>query len=72
MPGRKFLILRYHIATAGYTLQDFGTAIGLSSQMISSRLNGRVPWTVAEAMAACDVLNLDHKEIAELFKECQG
>lgn len=71
MPNRKFLVLRYHIAVAGYTLQEFGAAIGLTSQTISSRLNGRVPWTVPEAMKACDVLHLDRKEIAELFKECQ-
>lgn len=69
MQGRKFLMLRYYIAAAGYALQDFGPAIGLSPQTLSSRLSGRVPWTVPEAMAACDVLNLDREKIAELFCE---
>lgn len=68
---RKFLVLRYHIAVAGYTAQAFGAAIGLTQQAISARLNGRTPWTVEEAMAACDVLELDYKEIGTLFKECR-
>ncbi len=71
MESRKFLVLRYHIAVAGYALQDFGKAIGLSSQTLSSRLAGRVPWTVEEALRACDVLNLDTTQLADLFKDCR-
>lgn len=71
MSSRKFLVLRYYIAEADYTLQEFGAAIGLTAQMISGRLTGRVPWTVEEALRACEVLNLDTAQLADLFKDCR-
>lgn len=49
------------------TQGKFSEKMGLSERSISLKLNGRVGWKQCEIAKACEVLEIDDKEISAYF-----
>ena len=49
------------------TQERFAVAMGMSSQTLSLKLNNKSDWKRAEIMKACELLEIDMKEIKDYF-----
>lgn len=45
----------------------FAHKIGISSHSLSLKMNGKLQWKQTEICAACEILNIDNKNIPEYF-----
>lgn len=62
-----FRELRVLILERGYYAKDLARAIGMGESTMSMKLNGKAPWTMAEAYAVCDALGVSYEKIPVLF-----
>ena len=62
-----YIELRCAMIRAGIDQNDIARTIGKSPSYVSLRLNGHVPWTMAEAYAICELLQLPITEIVRYF-----
>lgn len=49
------------------TQGKFATEIGLSERSVSLKLNGKIGWKQEEIEKACNILDLQPKDIAQYF-----
>ncbi len=59
--------LRGKIRDTVGTQQAFADVMGYSRVTISSKLNGRVPWTQADIVNAAEILGITDEEITDYF-----
>ncbi len=71
MPAKRklFLQLRHKIEDAGYTNSEFAAELGIGAPLLSARLSGRTPWTMAEALKACDLLEIPPEDLCGYFAD---
>lgn len=62
-----FRELRVCLLERGYYAKDLARAIGMGESTMSMKLNGKAPWTLAEAFAVCDALGVSYDMIPVLF-----
>ena len=55
------------IKECGLTQERLALAIGKDKSTISSKLNGRFPFTTKEIDSICKVLNISNDEIGDYF-----
>lgn len=55
------------IRESGLTQEQLAKAIGKNKSTISSKLNGRSPFTAKEIDDICKVLNISNDEIGDYF-----
>lgn len=66
---RLFLQLRHRIEDAGYQDQEFAAEMGWPGSVLSARLNGRTPWSMADAFRACGLLQIPLEEMSNYFAD---
>lgn len=66
---RLFLQLRHRIEDAGYQDQEFAAEMGWPGSVLSARLNGRTPWSMADAFRACSLLPIPLEEMSNYFAD---
>lgn len=66
---RLFLQLRHRIEDAGYRDQEFAAEMGWPGSVLSARLNGRTPWSMADAFRACGLLQIPLEEMSNYFAD---
>ena len=66
---RLFLQLRHRIEDAGYQDQEFAAEMGWPGSVLSARLNGRTPWSMADAFRACSLLQIPLEEMFNYFAD---
>ncbi len=66
---RLFLQLRHRIEDAGYQDQEFAAEMGWPGPVLSARLNGRTPWSMADAFRACSLLQIPLEEMSNYFAD---
>ena len=66
---RLFLQLRHRIEDAGYQDQEFAAEMGWPGSVLSARLNGRTPWSMADAFRACSLLQIPLEEMSKYFAD---
>lgn len=66
---RLFLQLRHRIEDAGYQDQEFAAEMGWPGSLLSARLNGRTPWSMADAFRACSLLQIPLEEMSNYFAD---
>lgn len=64
---KKFKKLRVRLAELDLQQKDLALALGVSDGTITSRLQGRTPWTAWEISKLAPVLGLKLDEIGEYF-----
>ena len=66
---RLFLQLRHRIEDAGYQDQEFAAEMGWPGSVLSARLNGLTPWSMADAFRACSLLQIPLEEMSNYFAD---
>ena len=66
---RLFLQLRHRIEDAGYQDQEFAAEMCWPGSVLSARLNGRTPWSMADAFRACGLLQIPLEEMSNYFAD---
>ena len=66
---RLFRQLRHRIEDAGYQDQEFAAKMGWPGSVLSARLNGRTPWSMADAFRACGLLQIPLEEMSNYFAD---
>ena len=56
---------RFH--SCGFRDQEIANAIGIGTDTMSKRMNGKQPWTSTEIAEICKTLDIPQDEIGELF-----
>lgn len=64
---RNYSKLLGRIKECGLTQEQLANAIGKNKSTISSKLNGRYPFTAKEIDDICKVLNISNDEIGDYF-----
>lgn len=59
--------LRGRFHSCGYRDQEIANAIGIGTDTMSKRMNGKQPWTSTEIAEICKTLDIPQDEIGELF-----
>ena len=59
--------LRGRFHSCGFRDQEIANAIGIGTDTMSKRMNGKQPWTSTEITAMCELLGIRQNEIGELF-----
>lgn len=60
-------LLRGKMAEAGMSQKDLAFSIGVSQQTLSYKFKGKRQFTIGEALAICDVLNLSREQRVAIF-----
>lgn len=66
---RTYRELRAVLARLSMTQHDLAQGIGLSRSAVAARMAGHISWSVAEAYAVLDYLNLPSCELPRFFPE---
>lgn len=59
--------LRGRFHSCGFRDQEIANAIGIGTDTMSKRMNGKQPWTSTEIAEICKTLDIPQDEIGELF-----
>ena len=59
--------LRGRFHSCGFRDQEIANAIGIGTDTMSKRMNGKQPWTSTEITAMCELLGIRQNEIGEYF-----
>lgn len=59
--------LKGKIRENGESYRSIGEKIGMGVNTLNNKLNGYSPFNVEEAIALCDVLNIEYNEIPIFF-----
>ena len=63
----KYAKLRGRVKERGMTESELANQINLSPSSLSSRLSGKVDWTLPEVRAVCDVLCIPIEDVGLYF-----
>ena len=66
---RKFKRLRYRMLDFEMTQAELARATGISEATLTSRMQGRHPFTLWEVAAICKVLDIPVSDIPEVFRD---
>lgn len=69
MGYRKFHKLRVRFAEMDLTQNEAARRAGLAVSTMSSRMTGRVPFTIVEVQALCKALDIPQEQIGAFFFE---
>lgn len=64
---RQFTELRRRIIAYFSTMAEFAEALGISSQTLSNRLNGKTPWRADDISKCCNLLDIEKGDIPIYF-----
>ena len=65
--SKNYSKLLGRIRECGFTQESLAKAIGKNKSTISTKLNGRFPFTAKEIDDICKVLNIPNDEIGDYF-----
>lgn len=66
---RAYKAIKYRMIRIGATQRDLAPKMGMSCPTLSSRLTGKVPWSLPEAYKLLEVLGLSKKDIYNYFPD---
>ena len=55
--------IKNKMSEIGMTQQKLAEKLGISSKTLANKINGKREYTLYEAIAICDILNLDPRDI---------
>lgn len=67
LPDDPAVWFRSKLKAKGMHNEDLAAAVGLIPSALSSRVRGRTPWSLAEAVKTCGILGADLSEFVHFF-----
>jgi cyanate lyase len=65
--AKPYKLLKGEIFANDMTQNDIAATIGRSQNYVTQRMTGKKPWTMQDAYAICDALEIPHEKMHRYF-----